>query len=271
MNNAGLRRVIPCLDVKDGRVVKGEQFANLQDAGDPVALARQYEAEGADSLVFLDISATNEKRDTMVEWVRRVSEEIFIPFTVGGGVRSVQDVETLSLNGVESIAVNSAALERPKLLSELFSLLGDQNLVLAIDAKQSEDGKTWEAYTAGGTKPTGKDVVEWAVEGAERGAGEILLTSIDQDGRNNGYDIELTRAVAKAAKIPIIASGGAGRLEHFSQAFLEGNASAVLCAGTLHRGELSIPQIKAHLAEQGIPVRSIAGMELLSMHQKPRG
>jgi cyclase len=250
-----MKRVIPCLDIQDERVVKGERFVNLQDSGDPIAMAQQYEAGGADALVFLDISATNEKRQTMVDFVRRVSDKVFIAFTVGGGIRSVEDAQAALNNGADSVAVNSAALARPELLSELATSVGDQSLVLSIDAKRSEDGSSWEAYTAGGRKPSGKDVVAWAKEGVERGIGEILLTSIDQDGRNDGYDIDLLQAVTAVTNVPVIASGGAGRVEHFSQALLQGGASAVLCASTLHRGELSIPQIKSHLQDQGIPVR----------------
>jgi len=254
-NSSLLTRVIPCLDVQDGRVVKGEQFVNLQDAGDPVELASQYEIAGADALVFLDITATTERRATIVDLVRRVSDRVFIPFTVGGGIRSLEDAQAVLDSGADSLAVNSAALERPELLSEIESQLGKQNLVLAIDAKRSEDGQSWEVYSAGGSKPSGREVVAWAKEGVERGIGEILLTSIDKDGRNDGYDLELLRAVAEATDVPVIASGGAGRVEHFSQAILEGGAHAVLCASILHRGEISISEIKTHLATQGIPVR----------------
>jgi cyclase len=252
-----LTRVIPCLDVKNGRVVKGEQFVDLVDSGDPVELASQYEAAGADVLVFLDITATNERRETVVDLVRRVSENVFIPFIVGGGIRSLEEAQAVLDCGADSVAVNSAALKRPELLSEIEDRIGSQSLVLAIDAKRSRDGKSWQVYSAGGREPSGREVVAWAKEGVERGIGEILLTSIDQDGRNDGYDIELLRAVADATNVPVIASGGAGKVEHFSQAILQGGAHAVLCASTLHRGELSIAEIKTHMADQGIPVRPI--------------
>lgn len=252
-----MTRVIPCLDVKDGRVVKGASFVNLEDAGDPVALAQQYEAAGADALVFLDISATNEKRATVVDLVRRVSEKVFIPFSVGGGIQSLEDAQAVLDSGADAVAVNSAALERPDLLSELVGTLGGQSVILAIDAKRSRNDRSWEAYRAGGMQPTGMDVIDWAKQGAERGIGEILLTSIDRDGQNNGYDMALTQAVSRATRVPIIASGGAGQLEHFSHVLLEGEASAVLCASTLHQGRLTIAQIKTHLASKGIAVRPI--------------
>jgi cyclase len=251
------RRVIPCLDVHDGRVVKGEQFVNLRDAGDPVDLARHYETSGADELVFLDITATREKRETTTEIARKVAESVFIPFAIGGGVRSVEDAQALLDSGADKVAVNSAAIERPQLLAELANHVGRQSTILSVDAKRSEDGTTWEAYLAGGTKPSGKDAIAWAKEGAELGAGEILLTSIDRDGENEGYDIELLQKVAGVVKVPVIASGGAGRVEHFSEAIQEGMADAVLCASTLHRGELDIEEIKRYLTEAGIIVRPI--------------
>lgn len=248
-------RVIPCLDVDNKRVVKGEQFVNLQDLGDPVEIASHYEQEGADQIIFLDITATNQKRATVVDLAKEINEKLFIPFTVGGGIRSLKDAKEVLAKGADSISVNSAAVARPELLSEIAEDLGSQSLVLAVDAKSSEDGESWEVYTGGGREPSGRDVIEWAEEGAKRGAGEILLTSIDRDGGNDGYDINLLRAVSNAVDVPIIASGGAGRLEHFSQAILQGGAAAVLCAGTLHRGELTIKQIKDQMTEEGIRVR----------------
>jgi cyclase len=251
------RRVIPCLDVHNGRVVKGEQFIHLVDSGDPVELARQYEANGADELVLLDISATTEARRTVTETARRVAQKVFIPFTIGGGIRSVGEAQAVLDNGADKIAVNSAALERPQLLSELARHLGRQSVVLSIDAKRSAGGTTWEAYTAGGTKPSGRDVVDWAKQGVELGAGEILLTSIDSDGRNDGYDLELLRKVTAVVNVPVIASGGAGLVEHFGEALLEGRADAVLGASTLHRGDLTIQQIKKYLSASGVVTRPI--------------
>jgi len=255
------KRIIPCLDVKDGRVVKGVHFVNLRDAGDPVQNARLYNAEGADELVFLDISATPEGRATTVEMVRQVAVEIFIPFAVGGGVRSVEDVHTLLQAGADKVSINTAAVRDPDLLTAAAERFGSQCIVIAIDARRVADhpsrpsGQAWEVYVNGGRTPTGLDAVEWAVQAVERGAGEVLLTSMDADGTLTGYDIALTRAVAEAVSVPVIASGGAGRPEHFGQALTEGKANAALAASLFHDRVLSIGQVKAYLADRGIPVR----------------
>jgi cyclase len=248
------KRVIPCLDVDGGRVVKGVGFVDLRDAGDPVELACRYDAAGADELVFLDITATSDRRETVVDLARRTADDVFIPFTIGGGIRSVADAQAVLDAGADKVSVNSAALARPELLDELASTFGAQCVVLAIDAKERDGG--WEAYAAGGRTPTGRDAVEWAREGAERGAGEILLTSMDRDGTNAGYDLELTAAVAGSVQVPVIASGGAGRLEHLTEA-LEAGADAVLCASILHYGQHTVQEIKAHLAHAGAPVRPV--------------
>ena len=250
-----LKRVIPCLDVDAGRVVKGVEFLDIRDAGDPVELAAHYDREGADELVFLDITATHEKRDTIVQLARRTADEVFVPFTIGGGIRSVADAQAVLDAGADKVSVNSAALERPELLNELAAVFGAQCVVLAIDAKKSDSGG-WEAYLAGGRTPTGRDVVEWAREGVERGAGEILLTSMDRDGTSDGYDLPLTRAVSEAVSVPVIASGGAGELEHLAQALAAG-ADAVLCASIFHYGRYTVAEAKAHLAAAGIPVREL--------------
>jgi imidazole glycerol-phosphate synthase subunit HisF len=249
------KRVIPCLDVDRGRVVKGVGFVDLRDAGDPVELAARYDAAGADELVFLDITATSDKRETVVELARHAADELFIPFTIGGGVRSVGDAQAVLDAGADKVSVNSAALARPELLDELARTFGAQCVVLAIDAKASGGGE-WKAYVAGGRTPTGRDVVQWAREGSERGAGEILLTSMDRDGTSAGYDLELTRAVAGATGVPVIASGGAGELEHLTAA-LDAGADAVLCASILHYGKHTVAEIKDHLARDGVPVRTI--------------
>jgi cyclase len=248
------KRVIPCLDVDRGRVVKGVGFVDLRDAGDPVELACRYDAAGADELVFLDITATSDRRDTVVELARRTADDVFIPFTIGGGIRSVTDAQAVLDAGADKVSINSAALARPELIDELAATFGAQCVVLAIDAKAR--GASWEAYVAGGRTPTGRGAVAWAREGAERGAGEILLTSMDRDGTNAGYDLALTAAVAGAVAVPVIASGGAGRLEHLSQA-LEAGADAVLCASILHYGHHTVPEIKAHLAQDGVAVRPV--------------
>jgi cyclase len=255
------KRVIPCLDVDAGRVVKGVEFLDIRDAGDPVELAAHYDREGADELVFLDITATHEKRDTIAKLARSTADEVFVPFTIGGGIRSVTDAQAVLDAGADKVAVNSAALERPELLDELAAVFGVQCVVLAIDAKAQvgcEDPKTsrWEAYLAGGRTPTGRDVVDWAREGAGRGAGEILLTSMDRDGTSLGYDLALTSAVSDAVSVPVIASGGAGELEHLAEA-LRAGADAVLCASIFHYGRFSVADAKAHLAAAGIPVREI--------------
>jgi cyclase len=250
------KRVIPCLDVDRGRVVKGVGFLDLRDAGDPVELAARYDAAGADELVFLDITATSDKRATVVELARQAADELFIPFTIGGGIRSVADAQAVLDAGADKVAVNSAALQRPELLNELAGTFGAQCVVLAIDAKQggADDGPRWEAYLAGGRTPTGRDAVAWAREGESRGAGEILLTSMDRDGTNAGYDLPLTAAVAQAVAVPVIASGGAGRLEHLAEA-VQAGADAVLLASILHYGQHTVGEIKRFLGTTGIAVR----------------
>jgi len=249
------KRVIPCLDVDRGRVVKGVEFLDLRDAGDPVELASRYDAAGADELVFLDITATSDKRETVVELARRTADDVFVPFTIGGGIRSVADAQAVLDAGADKVSINSAALDRPDLIGELAETFGAQCVVLAIDAKARAEG-AWEAYVAGGRTPTGRDAVVWAREGTERGAGEILLTSMDRDGTNAGYDLELTGAVAAAVDVPVIASGGAGRLEHLAEA-LEAGADAVLCASILHYGQHTVPEIKAYLVAAGAAIRPV--------------
>jgi cyclase len=250
------KRVIPCLDVDAGRVVKGVGFVDLRDAGDPVELACRYDAAGADELVFLDITATSDKRSTAVELARRTADDVFVPFTIGGGIRSVDDAQAVLDAGADKVSVNSAALARPELLDELASTFGAQCVVLAIDAK-ARDSNAWEAYVAGGRTPTGRDAVAWAREGSERGAGEILLTSMDRDGTNAGYDLALTAAVAQAVSVPVIASGGAGELSHLSDAVGAG-ADAVLCASIFHYGDHTVAEVKEHLARTGVAVRPVA-------------
>jgi cyclase len=249
-----LKRVIPCLDVDKGRVVKGTNFVGLRDAGDPVELAERYDAEGADELVFLDITASHEERDTIVRLARSTADNVFIPFTIGGGIRSRDDAQAVLDAGADKVSVNSAAVRRPELVGELAGTFGAQCVVLAIDAKRTGAGG-FEVFLNGGRVATGNDAVEWAREGAERGAGEILLTSMDRDGTKDGYDIELTRAVADTVDIPVIASGGAGRLDHLSAAINEGHADAVLCASIFHYGEYRVREAKDHLHAAGIPVR----------------
>jgi cyclase len=252
-----LKRVIPCLDVDKGRVVKGTNFVGLRDAGDPVELAERYDAEGADELVFLDITASHEARETIVQLARRTADNVFIPFTIGGGIRSREDAQAVLDAGADKVSVNSAAVIRPELMSELADTFGAQCVVLAIDAKRRSETPTggFEVYVNGGRVATGREAVEWAREGAERGAGEILLTSMDRDGTEDGYDLELTRAVADAVEIPVIASGGAGRLEHLSEAIEDAGADAVLCASIFHYGTFRVRDAKAHLHRAGIPVR----------------
>jgi cyclase len=250
-----LKRVIPCLDVDAGRVVKGTNFVDIRDAGDPVELAERYDAEGADELVFLDITATHEKRDTMVELARRTADNVFIPFTIGGGIRSVDDTQAVLDAGADKVSVNSAAVARPELIDELAERFGAQCVVLAIDAKETAAGGAWEVFVAGGRTPTGRDAVEWAREGVERGAGEILLTSMDRDGTNDGYDLPLTRAVAGTVGVPVIASGGAGELVHLVEA-LQAGADAALCASIFHYGKYRVAEAKAALAAAGIAVRA---------------
>jgi imidazole glycerol-phosphate synthase subunit HisF len=248
------KRVIPCLDVDGGRVVKGVEFVDIRDAGDPVDLAAHYDRAGADELVFLDITATHEKRDTIARLARSTADEVFVPFTIGGGIRSTADAQAVLDAGADKVSINSAALERPELLEELAQNFGAQCVVLAIDAKARGEGEGWEAYLAGGRTPTGRDVVEWAREAVERGAGEILLTSMDRDGTSDGYDLELTGAVSDAVGVPVIASGGAGELEHLVQALKVG-ADAVLCASIFHYGRHTVAEAKAHIAAAGLPVR----------------
>jgi imidazole glycerol-phosphate synthase subunit HisF len=249
-----LRRVIPCLDVDKGRVVKGVEFLDLRDAGDPVELAVRYQDEGADEIVFLDITASHEKRETAAELARRCADDVFIPFTIGGGVRSVEDAQAVLDAGADKVSVNSAAVERPELLSEMAEVFGAQCVVLAIDARR-EEGHHYGVYVSGGRTPVGRDAVEWAGEGTERGAGEILLTSMDRDGTEDGYELGLTRAVADAVDVPVIASGGAGTLDHLVGAVAEGGADAVLCASIFHYGRYSVRDAKQHMREAGIPVR----------------
>ena len=248
-----LRRVIPCLDVDKGRVVKGTNFVDIRDAGDPVELAERYEAEGADELVFLDITASHEQRDTVVELARRCADNVFIPFTIGGGVRSAADAQAVLDAGADKVSVNSAAVRRPELLGEMAEVFGAQCVVLAIDAKRVDDG--YEVFLDGGRTATGLDAVEWAREGAERGAGEILLTSMDRDGTEDGYELDLTRAVADAVDIPVIASGGAGELSHLVDAVERGGADAVLCASIFHYGTYRVAEAKQAMHAAGIPVR----------------
>jgi imidazole glycerol-phosphate synthase subunit HisF len=247
------KRVIPCLDVSDGRVVKGVGFLDLRDAGDPVELAARYDASGADELVFLDITATSDKRATVVELARRAADEVFIPFTIGGGIRSVSDAQAVLDAGADKVSVNSAALADPQLINNLAQRFGAQCVVLAIDAKQCA-ARSWEAYLAGGRTATGRDAVVWAREGVERGAGEILLTSMDRDGTNAGYDLALTAAVAEAVSVPVIASGGAGQLKHMSEA-VQAGADAVLCASILHYGQHTVREVKDQMARDGVAVR----------------
>jgi len=248
-----LRRVIPCLDVDKGRVVKGTNFVDIRDAGDPVELAMRYEQEGGDELVFLDITASHEKRDTIVELARRTADDVFIPFTIGGGIRSAADAQAVLDAGADKVSVNSAAVARPELIGELAEVFGSQCVVLAIDAKRGDDG--YEVFVNGGRTPTGLDAVRWAREGVERGAGEILLTSMDRDGTEDGYELRLTRAVSDAVEVPVIASGGAGTLEHLVDAVQEGHADAVLCASIFHYGTYTVRQAKDRMREAGIPVR----------------
>jgi cyclase len=272
-----LKRVIPCLDVDAGRVVKGTNFIGLRDAGDPVELAERYDAEGADELVFLDITASHEKRDTIVELARRTADNVFIPFTIGGGIRSVEDAQAVLDAGADKVSVNSSALARPELLTELADVFGAQCVVIAIDAKRRVadeerpgsasptcaapsgwfgDSAAWDVYVNGGRKKVeGREAVAWAKEAVERGAGEVLLTSMDRDGTEDGYDIELTKAVADAVSVPVIASGGAGTLDHLSEAVSEGGADAVLCASIFHYGTYSVQEAKERMASAGIPVR----------------
>jgi cyclase len=251
------KRLIPCLDVKDGRVVKGVRFVNLRDAGDPVEAAQAYDMQGADELVFLDITASHEGRAIMLDVVRRTAEGIYMPLTVGGGIRSLEDIRTLLRAGADKVSLNTAALERPQLVRDAARAFGSQCIVVAIDAKRQPGAgpPRWEVYTHGGRRPTGRDAVEWAREVERLGAGEILLTSMDRDGTGDGYDLELTRAVAEAVSVPVIASGGAGSLEHLRQSVVEGKADAALVATLFHFGRHSIREAKEYLRDRGVAVR----------------
>ena len=249
------KRIIPCLDVHNGRVVKGVNFVNLRDAGDPVEIAKAYDQAGADEVVFLDITASSDARNTVVDMVRKVAENVFIPFTVGGGIRTVDDFKMLLREGADKISVNSAAIMRPELISEAADKFGSLCVVLAIDAKKRADGSGWNVYKNGGRVDMGMDAVEWAMEAERRGAGEILLTSMDCDGTKAGFDLELTRTIAENVKIPVIASGGAGKLEHFHEALTAGKADAALAASLFHYKELEIREVKQYLRERGVSVR----------------
>lgn len=249
------KRIIPCLDVNNGRVVKGTNFVNLRDAGDPVEVAALYDKAGADELVFLDITASSDRRETTVELVRRVAEKVFIPFTVGGGIRTVDDFKNLLREGADKISINSSAIDNPRLISDAADKFGSQCVVVAIDAKRRADGSGWNIYKMGGRVDTGIDALEWAVKANRLGAGEILLTSMDCDGVKQGYDIELTRTIAENVSIPVIASGGAGSKEHFYEALTEGKADAVLAASLFHYKELEISDLKDYLAQRGVSVR----------------
>ena len=248
------KRIIPCLDVRDGRVVKGVNFVNIRDAGDPVELAKYYSDQGADEIVFLDITATSDARDTVADVVERTAAQVFVPLTVGGGIRTVEDFQRLLRAGADKISVNSAAVARPELISEAAERFGSQCVVLAADARVRDDG-TWEVVVAGGRKPTGMDLIEWVKKAESLGAGEILLTSMDADGTKAGFDLAMTKAVTDAVSIPVIASGGCGSLAHFAEVFEKTNCDAALAASLFHFGELTVPQVKDYLRGQNIPVR----------------
>jgi imidazole glycerol-phosphate synthase subunit HisF len=262
-----LKRVIPCLDVDDGRVVKGTNFVDIRDAGDPVELAERYDAEGADELIFLDITASHESRDTIVDLARRTADNVFIPFTIGGGIRSVEDAQAVLDAGADKVSVNSAALRRPELLEELADVFGAQCVVVAIDARRRDPGVSsppcdrpeWDVFVNGGRVPVEREAVEWAVEATERGAGEVMLTSMDRDGTTDGYELDLTRSVADAVSVPVIASGGAGELDHLVEAVTQGHADAVLCASIFHYGQHTVAEAKERMSGAGIPVRLAAG------------
>jgi len=249
------KRIIPCLDVKGGRVVKGVQFLELRDAGDPVEIAELYDQQGADELTFLDITASSDDRDIIIDVVRRTAERVFMPLTVGGGVRTVDDIRRLLNAGADKVSINTAAVHRPDFVREAAERFGSQCTVVAIDARRVPGEERWEVYTHGGRQPTGIDAVEWARRMEEYGSGEILLTSMDRDGTKDGYDIELTRAISDSVRIPVIASGGAGKLEHFYEALTEGGASAVLAASLFHFGQYKIADVKNYLRERGVVVR----------------
>jgi len=249
------RRIIPCLDVTKGRVVKGVKFQELRDAGDPVECAKAYDAQGADELVFLDITASSDGRSIMHDVVARTAEQCFMPLTVGGGLRSVDDIEAMLKSGADKVSLNTAAINHPQLIADASRRFGNQCIVLAIDAKREPDGKSWRVYTHGGRNPTELDAVAWARQAVSLGAGEILLTSMDCDGMQTGYDVALTRAISDAVSVPVIASGGAGKMEHFAEVLDTGHASAVLAASLFHFGTFTIPQVKDYLATHGVPVR----------------
>jgi imidazole glycerol-phosphate synthase subunit HisF len=251
------KRIIPCLDVHDGRVVKGTNFVQLRDAGDPVELAALYDQEGADELIFLDITASSDKRETMVDVVRRTAEQVFIPFTIGGGLRTIEDIRKMLRAGADKVSLNTSAVQDPELIREGAYAFGSQCIVVAIDARSTAPGK-WEVYIHGGRTATGKDVLEWAEEAESLGAGEILLTSMDRDGTKIGYELELTKAVSRAVSLPVIASGGVGTLEHLAEGLTLGEADAVLAASIFHYKEYSIQEAKRYLSERGIPVRGLA-------------
>lgn len=253
--NMYAKRIIPCLDLKNGRVVKGENFVGLRDAGDPVEQAVEYDRQNADELVLLDITASSDARNIMIDVVQRVAEQVFIPFTVGGGIRTVEDFTTILRAGADKVSVNSAALKNPKLIAGAAEKFGSQCVVVAMDAKRRENAEGWTLYLNGGRIDTGKDALEWAREAESLGAGEILLTSMDADGTKAGYDLELTRAISEAVSIPVIASGGAGKMEHFYDAFTQGKADAVLAASLFHFKEMSVPQVKEYLRRKSVPVR----------------
>jgi cyclase len=249
------KRIIPCLDVTAGRVVKGVRFQELRDAGDPAELAAHYDRAGADELVFLDITASSDERKVLLDVVARTADQVFIPLTVGGGVRSVDDMQELLSHGADKVSVNTAALAEPELLSDAAEIFGSQCVVLAIDARRREEGGGWEVYSHGGRRPVGRDAIEWAVEGERLGAGEILLTSMDRDGTHDGYDLDLTRAVSEAVRLPVIASGGAGNAAHMYEALTVGKAEAVLAASIFHFAELTVDEVKAELASRGLEMR----------------
>ena len=253
------KRIIPCLDIRNGRVVKGVNFVDLRDAGDPVEVAAAYSEAGADEVVFLDITATHEGRATVVDLAARVAEQLSIPFTVGGGIRTVEDFREILRQGADKISINSAAIDRPELITEAADRFGSQCVVLAVDARRREDGSGWDVYKHGGRLNTGLDVLEWVERAVNLGAGEILLTSMDGDGTKNGYDLELTAAVADRVGVPVIASGGAGTMQHFADAFTKGKADAALAASLFHYREMTIADLKRYLAQQGIPVRPVTG------------
>ncbi len=249
------RRIIPCLDVTNGRVVKGVKFQELRDAGDPVECAKAYDAQGADELVFLDITASSDGRKIMHDVVAATAEQCFMPLTVGGGLRSVADIEAMLKSGADKVSLNTAAIKEPRLIADSAARFGNQCIVVAIDAKREPDGKSWRVYTHGGRNPTDLDAVAWAKHAVALGAGEILLTSMDRDGTGEGYDLGLTRAISDAVEVPVIASGGAGRMSHFADVLRDGRASAVLAASLFHFGTFTVPQVKEYLANEGLPVR----------------